>query len=240
MSRPRRRGWILPALFACFCLGLIVGWWLRAKGPPLPDAATPVVIDGPQERATVSAPDAKPGARTPAAGPSPNARAAPSDSAAPVATVGAEPSGALQALRRRDLRVPIDGAQIESWKGAFEEHRDGRAHEAVDILAPRNTSIHAVDDGTIAKLFESKAGGHTIYQFDRAHRFCYYYAHLERYEPGLADGKKVSRGDVIGYVGTSGNAPPNTPHLHFTIFELTDANRWWDGRPIDPYLAFTR
>jgi hypothetical protein len=115
---------------------------------------------------------------------------------------------AVSELRGRALRLPIDGARVEAMKGGFAERRDagGRSHEAVDILAPRNTPIHAVENGTIAKLFMSKAGGLTIYQFDPTERFCYYYAHLERYAAGLRDGQKVSRGDVIGYVGTSGNA----------------------------------
>jgi murein DD-endopeptidase MepM/ murein hydrolase activator NlpD len=97
-----------------------------------------------------------------------------------------------------------------------------------------------VESGTIAKLFVSKAGGNTIYQFDPTGRFCYYYAHLERYADGLREGQRISRGDVIGYVGTSGNAPRNTPHLHFAISELTVDRRWWQGRTIDPYLVFHR
>lgn len=96
---------------------------------------------------------------------------------------------------------------------------------------PRKTS------GTIAKLFDSKAGGTTIYQYDPSGCFCYSYAHLERYAPGLREGQRVSRGDVIGHVGTSGNAPANTPHLHFAVFELEADRRWWKGRAI-PYLIF--
>jgi murein DD-endopeptidase MepM/ murein hydrolase activator NlpD len=134
------------------------------------------------------------------------------------------------------LRLPIDGVDVESMKGGFAEHRPGHEHEAVDILAPRNTPVHAVEDGTIAKLFFSKGGGgNTIYQFDPTGTLCYYYAHLERYADGLHDGQSVSKGDVIGYVGTSGNAPPNTPHLHFAVFELGDDKSWWKGQAIDPY-----
>ena len=92
--------------------------------------------------------------------------------------------------------------------------------------------------GSIAKLFTSKAGGLTIYQFDPAGRLCYYYAHLERYADGLKDGQTVSQGDVIGYVGTTGNAPANTPHLHFAVFELNADKHWWQGRAIDPYRVF--
>jgi peptidoglycan LD-endopeptidase LytH len=136
------------------------------------------------------------------------------------------------------LRVPIDGIDLESLKGGFAEERAGHAHEAVDILAPRNTPVHAVGDGTIAKLFTSKAGGLTIYQFDPSQRFCYYYAHLERYAAGLNDGNRVAQGQVIGYVGTSGNAPPDTPHLHFAIFELGPDKHWWEGKAIDPYEVF--
>ena len=155
-----------------------------------------------------------------------------------VATTGAREGGAVDALRRRSLRLPIEGADVERLKGMFAEARDGRAHDAVDILAPRNTPIHAVENGTVAKLFASKAGGLTIYQFDPTGRFCYYYAHLQRYADGLRDGARIERGDVIGYVGTSGNAPANTPHLHFAVFELGPNRRWWEGKPIDPYLVF--
>ena len=127
-------------------------------------------------------------------------------------------------------------------KGAFEERRGGgsRRHEAVDILAPQGTPVRAVEDGTIAKLFLSKAGGITIYQFDTSERFTYYYAHLDRYAEGLREGQRLERGDVIGYVGTTGNAPRNTPHLHFAIFELTPQKRWWEGTPVDPYLVFRK
>jgi murein DD-endopeptidase MepM/ murein hydrolase activator NlpD len=118
---------------------------------------------------------------------------------------------------------------------SFADARGGRKHEALDILAPRNTPVKAVEDGRIARLFSSKAGGITIYQFDPSEQFCYYYAHLERYAEGLAEGDAVRKGQVIGYVGTSGNAPTDTPHLHFAIFQLTAAKRWWEGTPIDPY-----
>ena len=147
-----------------------------------------------------------------------------------VATIGTIPEGRL--------RMPVDGVDVESLKGGFEERRGDRPHEAIDILAPRNTPVLAVESGTIAKLFDSKAGGHTIYQFDPSGRLAYYYAHLERYADGVHEGQAVAQGDVIGYVGTSGNAPPNTPHLHFAVFELDDSHRWWKGKAIDPYRVF--
>jgi murein DD-endopeptidase MepM/ murein hydrolase activator NlpD len=159
---------------------------------------------------------------------------------APAATSGDSESDAVAELRRHALRLPIDGAKVTSMEGGFGEPRKGepRGHEAVDILASRNTPIRAVEDGKIAKLFLSKAGGNTIYQFDPSERFCYYYAHLDHYAEGLHDGQVVAKGDVIGYVGTTGNAPPNTPHLHFAITKLDDDKRWWKGTAIDPFLVF--
>ena len=108
------------------------------------------------------------------------------------------------------------------------------------MLAPRHTPVVAVEDGTIARLFLSDAGGITVYQFDPTSTFCYYYAHLEGYADGLKEGDRVKRGEVIGYVGTTGNAPRNTPHLHFAIFELTPEKHWWEGTPVDPYLVFRK
>jgi murein DD-endopeptidase MepM/ murein hydrolase activator NlpD len=201
-------------------------WVLFSYGPPRPVVAVQAELHGDagslpaavalDTRPNVNASETKT-ARAPAIG-----------AERVVATTGAA----------RDLRVPIDGSDIDAWKGGFTERRGARPHEAVDILAPRNTPIHAVTDGTIAKLFVSKAGGNTIYQFDPSGRLAYYYAHLERYADGLHDGQNVSKGDIIGYVGTSGNAPPNTPHLHFGVFQLDQSQRWWQGKALDPYEVF--
>jgi len=244
------RARILPLLAAVFAVGVVAGWWLRDQGPPLPITviATPGTPRETAPRATPGSTPASPSAGSGTAVGSASSRTIPLSNRA-VATTGeptisaGPPSDdiAIQDLQRRDLRVPIDGADIERMKGMFAEHRSGdgaHSHEAVDILAPRNTPVHAVQDGEVAKLFFSKAGGITIYQFDPAQRFCYYYAHLERYADGLHEGQHVARGDVIGYVGTSGNAPPGTPHLHFAVYTLTPGHRWWQGHPIDPYLVF--
>jgi murein DD-endopeptidase MepM/ murein hydrolase activator NlpD len=164
--------------------------------------------------------------------PPPVSEPAPPSPAAPPVLEG-EP---VAVLRARRLHLPIGTVQRGDLRSSFNDARSGaRRHEAIDILAPRHTPIVAVEGGTIAKLFESKAGGITIYQFDPTSRFVYYYAHLERYAAGLAEGDRVRAGQLIGYVGTSGNAPPNTPHLHFAIFKLGDRKRWWEGTPIDPY-----
>jgi murein DD-endopeptidase MepM/ murein hydrolase activator NlpD len=139
-------------------------------------------------------------------------------------------------LRARHLLIPVAGVEAADLFRSFDELRGGtRRHEAIDILAPRHTPVVAVEDGTVARLFLSEAGGTTLYQFDPARRYVYYYAHLERYAPGMSEKDRVTRGQVIGFVGTSGNAPEGTPHLHFAIFRLTDAQRWWEGTPIDPF-----
>ena len=151
------------------------------------------------------------------------------------ASIGPAP-GNPDELRDRDLLIPVEGVGPERLTRQFSDERGGaRRHEAIDILAPRNTPVRAVEHGTIARLFLSKAGGITVYQFDPSQNFCYYYAHLERYADGLREGQSVAKGQVIGFVGTSGNAPKNTPHLHFAIFRLTEAKRWWEGTAIDPY-----
>ena len=148
-------------------------------------------------------------------------------------TISANP---IDDLRHRSLTLPVKGIKKEDLRSNFDELRGGsRRHEAIDILAPRDTPVFAVEDGTIARLFLSDAGGITIYQFDPTETYCYYYAHLERYAAGLKEGDRVRRGDVIGYVGTTGNAPRDTPHLHFAIFKMTPDKRWWQGTPIDPY-----
>jgi len=144
-------------------------------------------------------------------------------------------SAPVAELKNRNLDVPVRGVQRSALSDTYKDIRGLGRHEAIDILAPRNTPVVAVEDGTIAKLFESKAGGTTIYQFDPTNTFSYYYAHLERYASGLVEGAHVRRGDVIGYVGTSGNAPKDTPHLHFAIAKLDDNKKWWGGTPINPY-----
>jgi murein DD-endopeptidase MepM/ murein hydrolase activator NlpD len=139
------------------------------------------------------------------------------------------------ALAGRDLVIPVEGVKPDQLVRSFAQARGERHHEAIDIPAPRNTPVLAVEGGKVARLFFSKAGGITVYQFDPTEQYCYYYAHLERYADGLVEGQELRKGQVIGYVGTSGNAPKETSHLHFAVFRLTEAKRWWEGTPIDPY-----
>jgi murein DD-endopeptidase MepM/ murein hydrolase activator NlpD len=143
--------------------------------------------------------------------------------------------GEIAELRARRLEVPVQGIRRDDIVSNFNDSRGSeRMHEALDLLAPRGTPVIAAEDGRIVKLFTSVRGGLTIYQFDPADRFCYYYAHLDRYAANLKEGQTVKRGQVIGYVGTTGNAPADTPHLHFAINRLGEEKEWWDGTPLDP------
>jgi peptidoglycan LD-endopeptidase LytH len=143
-------------------------------------------------------------------------------------------------LASRRLLIPVEGIARKQLRDNFDETRGGtRRHEALDIMAPRGTPVYAVDDGRVAKLFKSAAGGLTIYQFDPSGDYAYYYAHLDSYAKGLAEGRTVKRGDVVGYVGSTGNAPAHAPHLHFTIFRLGPDRKWWKGNAVNPYPYLT-
>jgi len=142
----------------------------------------------------------------------------------------------LESLRGRALVFPVPDVSAETVRSTFGDDRGGRPHEALDVPAPRGARVVAVDDGVVAKLFTSVPGGLTVYVFDDARRFAYYYAHLDGYAEGLVEGRRVGRGDLLGWVGSTGNAAAEAPHLHFAIFKLEESQpRWWIGTPIDPY-----
>ena len=134
-----------------------------------------------------------------------------------------------------DMSPPIRGLALMNLRDTFEEVHDGHKHEAIDIMEPRGTPVRAAVSGTVRKLFLSKPGGNTIYQFDEMGVYCYYYAHLDGYAEGLREGMRVERGEVIGFVGSTGNADSRAPHLHFAIAELGPERLWWKGNAIDPY-----
>jgi murein DD-endopeptidase MepM/ murein hydrolase activator NlpD len=213
-----RTGGLTPGHFASLTTSDLTGATRGATPPPLatipfPAArATPLVASG----------------GTLAGTPTPAAERAETPPAASL-------SAAFSTLEGRTLAMPVVGAKTLDLRDNFEEVRGSGRHDALDILAPRGTPVVAVDEGKVAKLFTSKQGGLTVYQFDRGETHSYYYAHLDRYAEGLREGAFLARGDPIGYVGTTGNAPPNTPHLHFAIFELGPEKRWWEGKPVNPY-----
>jgi len=211
MAGERKRGsWKVPlAGLLGFALGaatvLLVVWLYSREGKPL-------------------APPASPAARP--------APAAPSSPRPQAQLPGPPPADLMQ----RDLLVPVQGVPRAALQDTFNDARsEGRVHDAIDIMAPRYTPVLAVDAGRIVKLFTSRLGGLTIYQFDPTETYCYYYAHLDHYAPGIQEGIQVVRGQVIGYVGFTGNASPEGPHLHFAIFRLNASKHWWEGEAINPY-----
>jgi murein DD-endopeptidase MepM/ murein hydrolase activator NlpD len=138
------------------------------------------------------------------------------------------------------LVIPVQGVGPRELTRQFDEQRSGgRLHRAIDIRAQRGTPVLAADDGPIARLATNRLGGLTIYQFDSAKGRVYYYAHLQGYARGLEEGSAVRRGQVIGYVGSSGNAPEHAPHLHFAVSTLAEGEDWWEGTPLDPYDLLT-
>lgn len=142
----------------------------------------------------------------------------------------------LASLRLTGLVIPVRGAELAKIEDSFDAPRDGgRRHDAVDILAPRGAAIVAATDGVVLRIGTNALGGNVVWISDAEQRFAFYYAHLDRYARGIATGGRVSRGTVIGYVGTSGNAPPDVPHLHFQVMRVTDTKRWWDGTPVNPF-----
>lgn len=140
------------------------------------------------------------------------------------------------ALLAREIAMPLDGVDPATLRSNFDERRGGgtRQHQALDIMAARRTPVRSAAAGRVLKLFTSAAGGLMVYAADSSERFVLMYAHLDGYAPGLHDGVALVRGQLIGYVGSTGNASPNAPHLHFAIARSADVKRWSKGTPIDP------
>ncbi|KLC43610.1 M23 family metallopeptidase [Xanthomonas perforans] len=227
---------LLMTLVVGVVLGAAGFWWLERTAPEAkvePSSSTaPIATD---RSAASAAPMAAPAAAATAA---PMAASAPLSDPAPAgmpaATTPAQPPAA--AAPGSDLLIPVQGIGASQLQDTFTDaHSEGRVHDAIDILAPTGTPVVAVADGTVEKLFTSERGGLTIYQFEPGGKYCYYYAHLERYADGLAEKQSIKRGQVIGYVGSTGNANPAAPHLHFEIHRLGPEKQWWKGEALNPY-----
>jgi murein DD-endopeptidase MepM/ murein hydrolase activator NlpD len=137
---------------------------------------------------------------------------------------------------QRELMIPVQGVVAGELRDTFAVARsEGRVHDAIDIPAPRGTPVLSASRGRVLKLFTSKAGGLMVYAADPSERFILLYGHLDGYAPGLADGAPLSRGQTIGFVGTTGNAPPNLPHLHFAVARSQNISDWWKGTAVNPY-----
>ena len=152
------------------------------------------------------------------------------------ALVGSAASTAAAMIIPGALLIPVLGVTAGQLSDSYTQSRGaGRVHDAIDIMAARGTPVVAVDNGRVVRLFKSKPGGLTLYQFDRQEKLAYYYAHLDSYAPGIVEGRELKRGELIGYVGSTGNANPDAPHLHFAIFELGPEKYWWRGTAINPF-----
>ena len=146
---------------------------------------------------------------------------------------------AVSYLLGRSLDIPVAGITAQRLQDTFDEGRDGgRVHRALDIFAPRGTAVLAADSGRVLRVRTNALGGNTIYTIDPQGRIVYYYAHLDAYQKGLVDGLVIARGDTLGFVGTTGNAPRDTPHLHFQVMRMPPDGKYWDGEPINPYPLF--
>lgn len=228
-----------------FVLGAICGAIaMFLMTPPQRSAAR--VEQVPTSATDPVAPQSIPVAATPpaASAPTPDAHAEPAPGA-PESTpemAGAAPEVTAPAAASNPsptppaLMIPVDGVTVSQLQDTFDDARaTGRRHDAIDIMAPKGTRILAAADGTVVKLFTSVRGGLTVYEFDPTETFAYYYAHLDSYAPGVAEGVQLRRGDLVGYVGSSGDANPAAPHLHFAVMVLGPEKRWWQGTAINPY-----
>jgi peptidoglycan LD-endopeptidase LytH len=223
----RKRAFVLIA--SCLCIIFSAVILMNLESPRVKRTGPPV------------------GAPTPVAAteqsPSPIA-VAPRDSAAVSTSAAAPiPAGAstindadVTALSIKNLLIPVAGVASNQLHDSFYDSRsDGRIHEALDIMAPHDMPVLAADDGAVMKLHQSDRGGIMLYQSDPSGLYVYYYGHLSRYADGMAEGKRVKRGEVIGYVGDTGNAGAGNYHLHFGISKMTAAGKWYGGEPINPY-----
>lgn len=161
---------------------------------------------------------------------------APRQQAEPLATIASAPLDSTELAHLRGLTFPVAARDSTRFDDSFDQPRDGgRRHNAIDIMAPMGTPVVAVSDGRILRLAKNSKGGNTIYATDLDEHFVYYFAHLDRYHPAVYDGKPLVRGDTIGFVGTTGNAPRNLPHLHFQVMRMPADRHYWNGEPINPY-----
>ncbi|APO94948.1 M23 family metallopeptidase [Xanthomonas vesicatoria] len=225
---------LLMILVAGVAIGAGGYWWLERGAPEAtvtPSASASTVTAPPTNQAAAAVPAAQSAASLPAA-----ASVAESSPAAPSAAPPVAAAAADMASAGTGLLIPVQGIDRSKLQDTFTDARsEGRVHDAIDILAPAGTPVLAVADGTVEKLFDSERGGLTVYQFEPGGTYCYYYAHLERYADGLAEKQSIKRGQVIGYVGSTGNADPAAPHLHFEIHRLGPEKQWWKGEALNPY-----
>ncbi|HEX6038843.1 M23 family metallopeptidase [Longimicrobium sp.] len=154
----------------------------------------------------------------------------------PAAAADEAPAGEAFMAPGAELMIPVRGIRPEQLHDTYNDPRSGgRVHNAIDIMAPAGAPVVAAADGTIHRLRTGGLGGITIYQIGADGRTLYYYAHLQRYAAGVREGMPLRRGEVIAYVGDTGNAGAGNYHLHFSVGRLTDMSRWWDSQNVNPF-----
>jgi murein DD-endopeptidase MepM/ murein hydrolase activator NlpD len=153
-----------------------------------------------------------------------------------IAAPPAVPAAPLPSPAGLGLLIPVQGVEAASLVNTYDQARgQGRRHDAIDIMAPRGAPVLAVADGTVMKLFRSGRGGITLYELAPDGRTIYYYAHLDRYAAGIAEGQALRRGQLLGYVGNTGDAGPGNYHLHFEVSTIAAPGQYWGGTPQNPY-----
>jgi peptidoglycan LD-endopeptidase LytH len=167
--------------------------------------------------------------------PARDSRPAETSTPTPVAAHSVVPnSDPAQAIK--GLLIPVSGVSANQLRDTFYDSRsEGRIHGALDIMAPHDTPVLAADDGTVLRLHQSERGGVMLYQSDPTGSYVFYYGHLSRYAEGVSEGKQLRRGEVIAYVGDTGNAGAGNFHLHFGISKMVSPGRWYGGEPVNPY-----
>ncbi|WP_394001921.1 M23 family metallopeptidase [Luteimonas sp. WGS1318] len=229
----RRTGLWFALVAVLLLVNVVVFVWRSPTTPVTSQSAA--VASGPTEAmAAVTPPDTD-------AGPAPDLRTTPPAASMPAQAIDAGAAASDPNAHPARLLLPVQGIDVADVHDTFDDARgDERRHEALDVMAPEGTPVLAAADGRIEKLFTSDRGGLTIYQFDPTGTWSYYYAHLQAYAPGLTEGMQVRRGDVLGTVGSTGNADPSAPHLHFAVFRLTPEKQWWTGAPVNPWPLLAR
>ena len=223
-AQKQRTKTLLIALVFLATFGIFLGWLSRRQGHRSVPTLSPSTGSEPSPFTTSP----------------PITSVSPSSEVSPAPTPSADNRSAQSSptpiFQPGGLIIPVAGVSSAQLLDTFSAARgDGRVHDAIDIAAPKGTPVLAVAAGKILRLFQSKAGGTTIYQLSDDKKFIYYYAHLERYADGLYEGGFVIQGQTIAYVGDTGNAGAGNYHLHFSIAMTSDPKRWWEGVNINPY-----
>jgi len=243
MSRALRRTLLFATIVATACVEVHDASDEAAKKAAADSSSGAVYVGEAKPSATTPSPDTYgPDSATPVRGFGPTKldSALQTDSTHSLVVVdstpAARPTDADLAVLQRELGVPVTGVAKGALRDTYNEMRGGtRTHEALDIPAPRGTPVLSATPGRVLKLFNSTPGGLMVYAADSTERFILMYGHLDAYQPGLAEGQPLRRGQQIGVVGTTGNAPPTVPHLHFAVARSANVKEWWKGSPVNPY-----